>query len=127
MRSVALVTVDDNIDLNFLYSHFFHLEDGVELIASFEDVDHAKQWGEWHTVDIAIIDFMMPGDNGVVLGRWLKRHHPDVVRVLLTATRVPLLTDDEQRPFDLVLQKPFRPQELADIIRNLVQTRREGG
>ena len=73
-----------------------------------------------HSFDVAVIDWILPDGSGLDLGRELLDHDP-TIRVVFTsgypldASDVPEGLRDRVR----VLQKPFLPRALAEILNNL--------
>lgn len=81
---LRVVVVDDHHGLRDLASAMF--ADLGPVVATFATADEALAYGGWHLVDLAIVDWVLPGGagGGAVL-RHLDEHHPDVWRVVLTA------------------------------------------
>ncbi|MFQ6550248.1 response regulator [Aestuariibius sp. 2305UL40-4] len=85
------------------------------------DASGARRAVEKRAVDLAVVDVMMPGEDGLSLTRWLvDRGGPPVV--LLTA-----MTEDADRVLGLELGaddyvvKPFSPRELLARIRAVLR------
>ncbi|NIG63208.1 response regulator transcription factor [Microbacterium sp. Be9] len=78
--------------------------------------------------DIAILDVMLPGMSGFELCRWLRRQHPGLAILLLTARDA---VDDRVRGLDAgaddYLTKPFEFVELAARLRALRRRDAIGG
>jgi CheY-like chemotaxis protein len=77
----------------------------------------------WHHPDLAILDILMPGLNGIDLARAI-RGDPD-----LAGTRIIILSAVESDPktvvrdiagADLYLPKPFSPRELRRAVERLL-------
>ncbi len=68
---------------------------GRSLAASLEDDGHDAHWAgsgeeavEWlkrHQADLALIDYQLPGINGIDLLKELVKSHPDTVAIIMTA------------------------------------------
>ena len=58
--------------------------EGFEVFDA-RDGERALEWLEHHEADLAIIDLMMPGINGLDLVRRVRMRHPDVRLVLTSA------------------------------------------
>ena len=68
-------------------------------------------------VDVAIADFGLgDGESGVEFLGWLRREHPQVRRVLISALDRPRGFPDEP-PTQVFVQKPFAAPALAAILR----------
>ncbi len=73
-------------------------------------------------IDALVTDYAMPGMNGAELVEEVRRLYRDLPVLLITGyAEKP--TGFEQMP---VLQKPFRPSELAESLGNLMKTGRAG-
>jgi two-component system OmpR family response regulator len=119
-RGVAsILIVDDDSDIRtllaaFLVSHGFSVttaRDGVEMQICLEEGDH----------DLAILDLMLPGQDGLDLCRQLRRHSTMPV-IMLTAR-----TEETDRIVGLEIgaddyvTKPFNPRELLARIRAVLR------
>ncbi len=87
---------------------------GLELIAT-------------EGVDVLVSDLDMPGLNGIELCAQARALHPEVVRVLLTGhaclpTALRAINEGEVFRF---LAKPWRPEELLDVLREAAKRRGE--
>lgn len=88
------------------------------------DGEHALQWLAQHDADLAIIDLMMPGINGLDLARRVRMQHPDVRLVLTSAYHL------SERQIERVgvgaiafVPKPYAMEELADFLRGKLSGR----
>jgi response regulator RpfG family c-di-GMP phosphodiesterase len=63
--------------------------------------------------DIAVIDVMMPGRDGLWLATELQRAHPHTAVVIATAYNDLLLAEADERPFADLLIKPFHRERFA--------------
>jgi len=63
--------------------------------------------------DLAVIDVMMPGRNGLWLAGELQRHHPRTAVVLATGYAEALVGETEDRPVADLLIKPFHRARFA--------------
>ena len=65
-----------------------------------------------HHYDLAVIDVMMPGHDGLWLANEVRRDHPNTAVVIATAY-TELLEDAQQRPIADLLIKPFQRERFA--------------
>ena len=63
--------------------------------------------------DLAVIDVMMPGHDGLWLATELQRDHPHTAVVIATAYTELLHSDTEQRPIADLLVKPFQRERFV--------------
>lgn len=79
---------------------------------------------EENSVDLIILDIMLPGMSGYAVCEEIREHGNDVPILILSART---LTEDRIRGYDVgadqYLQKPFDLEELLSMTRNLIQRR----
>jgi putative nucleotidyltransferase with HDIG domain len=66
-----------------------------------------------HHYDLAVIDVMMPGHDGLWLANEVQRDHPNTAVVIATAFTELLEGDAQQRPIADFLIKPFQRERFA--------------
>ncbi len=69
--------------------------------------------------DVVFSDVVMPGMNGVELGRCIRDRWP-AIRILLTSGYSQALADDARHGFDL-LRKPYSVQELSTALQRVMR------
>lgn len=113
---MRILVVDDEPELTALVARGLRAE-GHEVETASDGVDALARTAE-QPVDVAVVDLMMPGMDGLELCRWLKRRDAHVVVILLTARDG---VDDRVRGLDEgaddYMVKPFSLAELAARIR----------
>ncbi len=88
------------------------VNDPVDALAAFEEDSHA-----W---DVVVTDHVMPGLTGLDLAARLRAIRADIRVILITAARGGDQDPDLHRPgIDAVLEKPARPDAVADAVRSL--------
>jgi len=75
--------------------------------------------------DLAVIDVMMPGHDGLWLATQLQRDHPHTAVVIATAYTELIDADAEQRPIADMLVKPFQRDRFALAVDRGRQWRKE--
>ena len=60
---------------------------GLELTASFADPMEALYYAQDNPFEVAALDVMMPGMNGVELGKRLRELYPGLVLIFVTASK----------------------------------------
>lgn len=119
-RPVALV-VDDEPDIRDVIV-FMLDKSGFEVHAESDGEAGLAAAGSLHP-DVVLLDWKMPGMNGVEVCRALRQDvdQQSTVVILLTANA---LEDDIQLAFDAGAQdyilKPFRPAELVERVKDLL-------
>ncbi len=86
-------------------------------------VDSGEQLNEWlveHTAHIAVLDVNLPYEDGYSISERLRRSHPDIGIVMLTARVRPAdRSEGYQSGADVYLTKPTNTAELIAVIDNL--------
>ena len=77
---------------------------------------------EHDAIDIVFSDVVMPGIDGVELGRQIRTRWPDI-KVVLTSGYSHVLVDDTRHGFDL-LHKPYSINELSRLLHDVRQSGR---
>jgi two-component system OmpR family response regulator len=114
-----ILVVDDDREIRDLLGMF--LERQNLRVTSVRDAREARRVWPNGNFQLVILDLMLPGENGLDFGRWL-RSHSDVPIVMLTA-----MAEDTDRIIGLELgaddyvPKPFNPRELLARIRAVLR------
>ncbi|MEC8080259.1 MAG: response regulator [Pseudomonadota bacterium] len=85
-------------------------------ISEAENADVAEAYLQDNTADIALIDFNMPGRNGLELVEAIIGQHPDMKYVLVTAN---IQTSIQEKAKGLGVEfvdKPVNASQLAEVI-----------
>jgi DNA-binding response OmpR family regulator len=121
----TILVVDDDADLRALLGDYLTRE-GFS-VAGAADGAAMDAWLAGHHADLAILDLMLPGEDGLTLTRRL-RAHSDLPIIMLSARG-----DDIDRIVGLevgaddYLAKPFNPRELLARIRAVLRRRAPSG
>jgi two-component system cell cycle sensor histidine kinase/response regulator CckA len=77
------------------------------------------------TIDLALLDIIMPGTNGIQLASRIKATNPNVPIILMTGYSFREIQQvvGEKNPFRIIW-KPFIPDALLRMIDNALETRR---
>ncbi len=123
-RSVAsILVVDDDHDLRTLLASF--LETHGFAVATARDGTQMQRLIEQGRYDLAILDLMLPGQDGLELCRLLRqRSNMPVIMLTARAEETDRIVGLEIGADDYVT-KPFNPRELLARIRAVL--RRAGG
>ena len=91
-------------------------------LTPFEEGERALGLFEVGFYDIALLDLKLPGMSGDVLSKKLKEIEPDLVTVLMTGWDV-VEDDGVRNAFDYHITKPFRFNELKDVVKKACEKR----
>lgn len=106
-----ILVVDDDARLRKLLDRYLTQQDCIVITA--EDAADAQEKLKYFLFDIAILDIMMPGEDGISLAKKIRKTHRELPLIMLTAlgeteTRIKGL----EAGADDYLSKPFEPKEL---------------
>ena len=119
MDKQRLLIVDDEKKLRDLLKSYLSKEGfSVAAVANGVEMD---QYLKDHTVDLVILDLMLPGENGLSIGRRLhQRNQLPVVMLSALGAEADRITGLEVGADDY-LAKPFSPRELLARIRSVLR------
>ena len=108
MKARTVMCVDDDAGIRKLYGVLLG-QNGYEVISA-SNGRHARHVFESEKAEIGavILDYEMPGMNGLELAKWLKRRHPTLPVIMVSGSSPPL---ERMAPFvDAAIAKgvPFR-------------------
>lgn len=90
MKARTVMCVDDDAGIRKLYGVLLG-QNGYEVIAA-SNGRHARHVFESEGAEIGavILDYEMPGMNGLELARWLKARHPTLPVIMVSGSPPPL-------------------------------------
>jgi CheY-like chemotaxis protein len=112
MKSLTVLCVDDDAGMRELYGAMLG-QNGYEVIAA-SDGRHARHVFESKEkqIDAVILDYKMPGMNGLELATWLKQRHPALPVIMVSGSHP---EPGEMAPFvDAALGKGVLLRHLLD-------------
>jgi len=117
----VLLVDDEEIVLNTTSALLTHL--GYQVITANTGLDALGKEG-LETIDIALLDVVMPEMGGVETAGRLRAINPKLPIILATAyDRKKVLTKQDKIPNSWILSKPFRMQVLATTLKKSLQSR----
>ncbi len=112
MNDAHILVVDDDDRIRELLKRFLSTEG--HRVTSASDAARARKLMQTMAFDLAILDIMMPGEDGLSLLSAIREEGGETPVILLTARG---LSEDRieglKRGADDYLSKPFEPEELA--------------
>jgi len=131
LEGTRILLVEDDRLLRLSLALYFQIR-GCTVVA-FESSEDAMTAIERDRFDIAIVDQMLPGMNGLDFLEKLSLIRPDISRILITGQPgLEIAEKVTRQKVDDFLWKPFSPAEMEESIRRLAdrrrraETRREG-
>ena len=128
MSGKTLLVVDDDPQLRQLVREYLGEHGFTVLVAA----DGEDMWAQLArtSVDMVILDLMLPGDDGLALCSALRARAPFATMPILMLTARGEETDrivGLEMGADDYLPKPFSPRELLARIRSILRRAHEGG
>lgn len=117
--SKSVLIVEDDKDISLLYRRWLLL-DGNYSVASLQTSEEKSNYQTiaWDAVDTLVLDVLLhqPDLTGFDIALWVRANHPGVRIILITILRLSLIPNNVQEAVDVILAKPFSPQELMDAL-----------
>ncbi len=114
-----ILVVDDDTDLRELVSDYLSTNGYLVEVAGGGEAMRTEL-GQ-HTMDLVVLDLMLPGEDGLSLLRWLREHHgPPVIIISARGDEVDRIVGLEMGADDY-LAKPFGPRELLARVRAVLR------
>jgi DNA-binding NarL/FixJ family response regulator len=88
-RAVRVLLIDDHQMFVESLARVLADDDRIEVVGVASNAAEARKLADEHRPRVALVDFMLPDQDGVELAAALKAHDPDLMAVMLTAS-----TDD---------------------------------
>lgn len=117
LRSRRILVVDDYAANRRLFERIFE-QYGATVVAV-ESADAAWQALNRQSFDLAVLDYMMPGTDGISLARKIASFFPQVRLLLATSVRL-AVGEDPPHLFGAIVTKPVRIRKfVATVVRVL--------
>lgn len=121
--AIRVLYVDDEEDLRSIVGELLP-GDGIE-VATAASAAQAKEMlavgaSAFHVV---VTDQMMPGMLGTQLAAWIRKEHPEIAVIVSTGNVAEIAAECSQIGVAHCLQKPFRLEALAELVRQAAGSR----
>lgn len=118
-----LLVVDDDVMLNeFLQHYFSQQKNQCYEISTLHQGENMVSFLKHHTVDLVLLDIIMPGHDGIYWLKWLKTYYPHIPVVIMSSKQQ---ASDRIQGLELgaddYLTKPFAPKELLLRVQRSLQ------
>ncbi len=85
MRPIRVVLIEDNDVFRQALELLLELRGDIEIVASEEHGERAVELCKVHEPDVILLDYRLPGLDGVQIARLVRDECPEVAVVVLTA------------------------------------------
>jgi DNA-binding NarL/FixJ family response regulator len=82
---IRVVLIEDNEVFRHALQLLLELRGDIEIAAAAEDGERAVELCRQHEPDVILLDYRLPGDDGVQVARRVRAECPEVAVVVLTA------------------------------------------
>jgi DNA-binding NtrC family response regulator len=121
IKDQDIVIVEDDATIGESLNEFFSPRNAVRVFGSAEDALATE--ATFNDVDVFIVDYKLPGKNGVELFQYLRTKFPAAKYILITGEMNYELAENTRKlGFDALILKPFDYSILEDNISGLVST-----
>jgi CheY-like chemotaxis protein len=118
----AVLVVEDEILIRGTTADFLR-DQGYVVIEAMNAMEAVAVFASRAPIDIVFTDWQMPGSmDGVMLARWIYRHHPGIP-VLLTSGKGDVAAAAEFLPKEALVLKPYLVEDVADRIHVLLEAK----
>src|SRR5205823_6397658 len=126
-KAQTILVVDDKqLVLNLCLRILAHA--GYKVLTAINGegaVDIARAYK--HSIEVAVIDVMMPGLNGLAMADRLVKLHPETSLVFMSGYQDYQIAKFRPFSFKWFLRKPFKPADLIGIIQQSFEEARKRG
>jgi DNA-binding NarL/FixJ family response regulator len=86
---IRVVLIEDNDVFRQALQLLLEVRGDIAIVAAEEDGEHAVELCRTHEPDVILLDYRLPGDDGVQVARRVRAECPEVAVVVLTAAAQP--------------------------------------
>jgi two-component system, cell cycle sensor histidine kinase and response regulator CckA len=117
-HQITVLLVEDEESLRHLLTKVL-VQSGLNVLVAESGDQALALWDQQNgRVDVLATDLIMDGMNGFELAEKLREKKPDLRVICMTGYSMDMLAGQISRhPDFMILQKPFRPRDLADQVR----------
>lgn len=121
---MKILLIDDDKWIRDSLSLFFESE-GILLVACETAEEGLETLGD-QTYDIIIVDYKLPGMDGLEFLKRIKESHPGSMKVLLTAYKEDKVIAETNRiGVDDFIEKPFTAKTIEESLSRLIEKREQ--
>lgn len=120
-KKKLLIVDDDPILQSALHDYLSQKDFDVNGILTGEEIEDFLQE---QTVNLILLDIILPGEDGYYWLKWLQKHHPDIPVLMLSSKTQ---TDDKVEALEMgandYIAKPADPREILARVNNILKLR----
>ena len=119
-KKPRILLLDDDAAMQRLVTKLLSREGyRIDVVSNGNEATAKLEKGDYAAV---LLDLMMPIEGGMTVIQRLKKTKPETLKrvILLTATPESVLKNI-QREIHAIVYKPFKPEQLVEAVRRLVQ------
>ena len=122
LRNMKVLLIDDDEWIRDSLRLFFETE-GCQLIA-FETAEEGLVALRQDTYDIIIVDYKLPGQDGIEFLKQIRNAHLDAIKILITAYKSePVVSKAMKLDIQGFIEKPFTSETILDSLSYLIKKR----
>lgn len=88
----------------------------LEMVGTFYNAEEALAFAKKQTIEVALMDIVLPGMNGIELGCELKKIQPNIIIVFVTG-HSRYIVDALRIKADYCIMKPYDREDIYDVMK----------
>lgn len=122
LRKMRILLIDDDEWIRDSLRLFFETE-GCQLIA-LETAEEGLAALRQDSYDIIIVDYMLPGQDGIEFLKHIRNAHSDTIKILITAYKSePVVSEAKKLGIQGLIEKPFTSETFFGSLSYLIKKR----
>ena len=122
--SLRFVVVDDDLGIRKTIIHIIHEHNLGIVIGECNDGIAASEMIRDVKPDIALVDLLMPGQDGIELIRQLRKEHSQTSFIMISESdSQSMITQAYQNGIEFFIHKPLNVLELISVVQKVQETR----
>jgi len=122
LKNMKILIIDDDEWIRDSLRIFFEAEDCHVVVL--ETAEEGLAELKYQTYDLIIVDYKLPGLDGIEFYKRTHDEHSDAMKVLITAYRTDsVISEARKLKIQGFIQKPFTSESLMDSLAHLMEIR----
>ena len=122
LRKMKILLIDDDEWIRGSLQLFFEAE-GCQVIA-LETAEEGLVALRENTYDIIIVDYKLPGQDGIEFLKQIRESHSDAIKILITAYKSELVVSEAKKlGIQGFIEKPFTSETILGSLFYLIKKR----